>query len=51
MRRKLFRIMVGLSAVLTLLVVSDTANAQKRREPRGRSLKGGPKNNFWLVFH
>jgi hypothetical protein len=39
MRRNFFRFLVGLSAVFTLLVVSDAANAQNnRRESRGRNL-------------
>ncbi len=39
MRRIFFRFLVGLSAVFTLLVVSETANAQNnRRESRGRNL-------------
>jgi hypothetical protein len=38
MKRNLLRIMVGLSAVITLLVVTDSAGAQDRRESRGRNL-------------
>lgn len=38
MKRNIFRLLIGFSAVLTLITLADTANAQKRREVRGRGL-------------
>lgn len=38
MRKNIFRFLVGISAVLMFLVAADSANAQSKREVRGRNL-------------
>jgi len=38
MNRKLLRVFAGLVAVLTIFMMADTANAQRRRETRGRGV-------------
>ena len=38
MNRNLFRVFAGLAALLMVFAMFDTANAQRRRESRGRSL-------------
>ncbi len=38
MNRNLFRVLAGFAVVLTIFVMFDTANAQRRREVRGRGL-------------
>lgn len=38
MRRMILKIFVGFGAVLMLLSLADTANAQRRRESRGRAM-------------
>ena len=38
MNRNLFRVIAGVFAVLMIFVMFDTANAQRRREVRGRGL-------------
>lgn len=38
MRRMIFEALVGMGAILMLLSAADTANAQRRRESRGRAM-------------
>lgn len=38
MKRNLLKMFVGLSAILTVLAVADTASAQRKRESRGRNM-------------